>query len=105
MREIVIDTEITGLDPLDGHRIVEIGAVELINHFPTGQTFHRYLCPRMWRTPPCTGLLQSSWPTSRGLPRLPTRAISPEGEYERTWQAGRDFDHRKQCADERVQAV
>jgi DNA polymerase III subunit epsilon len=45
MREIVIDTETTGLDPLGGHRIVEIGAVELVDHSPTGQTFHRYVCP------------------------------------------------------------
>jgi DNA polymerase III subunit epsilon len=45
MREIVIDTETTGLDPLDGHRVVEIGAVELINRTPTGRTFHRYLNP------------------------------------------------------------
>jgi len=45
MSEIVIDTETTGLDPLDGHRIVEIGAVELTNSAPTGQTFHCYLCP------------------------------------------------------------
>jgi DNA polymerase III subunit epsilon len=45
MREIVIDTETTGLDPLGGHRIVEIGAVELVDHSPIGQTFHRHLCP------------------------------------------------------------
>ena len=45
MREIVIDTETTNFDPLDGHRMVEIEAVELINSFPTGNTFHRYLCP------------------------------------------------------------
>jgi DNA polymerase-3 subunit epsilon len=45
MREIVIDTETTGLDPLDGHRIVEIGAVELVDGRPSGNTFHRYLCP------------------------------------------------------------
>ena len=45
MREIVIDTETTGLDPLDGHRIVEIGAVELVDRAVTGNTFHRYLCP------------------------------------------------------------
>jgi DNA polymerase III epsilon subunit-like protein len=45
MREIVIDTETTGLDPLDGDRIVEIGAVELVNQSPTGRTFHRYVCP------------------------------------------------------------
>jgi DNA polymerase-3 subunit epsilon len=46
MREIVLDTETTGLDPKDGHRIVEIGAVELFNHVATGQTFHQYIDPR-----------------------------------------------------------
>jgi DNA polymerase-3 subunit epsilon len=45
MREIVLDTETTGLDPAQGHRVVEIGCVELLNHFPTGQTFHVYLNP------------------------------------------------------------
>ncbi|HLH11438.1 MAG TPA: DNA polymerase III subunit epsilon [Methylovirgula sp.] len=45
MREIVIDTETTGLDPSTGHRIVEIGCVELFNAIPTGQTFHVYLDP------------------------------------------------------------
>lgn len=45
MREIVLDTETTGLDPDDGHRVVEIGAVELLNHMPTGETFHVYLDP------------------------------------------------------------
>jgi DNA polymerase III subunit epsilon len=45
MREIVLDTETTGLDPQDGHRIVEIGAVELVNHVATGRTFHRYINP------------------------------------------------------------
>jgi DNA polymerase III subunit epsilon len=45
MREIVLDTETTGLDPAQGHRIVEIGAVELINHIPSGKTYHTYLDP------------------------------------------------------------
>lgn len=45
MREIVFDTETTGLDPVQGHRMVEIGCVELLNRFPTGRTFHRYLNP------------------------------------------------------------
>ncbi len=45
MREIVLDTETTGLDPLDGHRLVEIGCVELINRIPSGQTFHAYFNP------------------------------------------------------------
>ena len=45
MREIVLDTETTGLDPRDGHRIVEIGAVELLGHVPTGRTYHQYINP------------------------------------------------------------
>ena len=45
MREIVIDTETTGLDPANGHRIIEIGCVELFNAIPTGQTYHVYLDP------------------------------------------------------------
>jgi DNA polymerase-3 subunit epsilon len=45
MREIVLDTETTGLDPYQGHRVVEIGCVELENRFPTGRTFHCYLDP------------------------------------------------------------
>ncbi|HBU13813.1 MAG: DNA polymerase III subunit epsilon [Rhodobacteraceae bacterium GWE1_64_9] len=46
MREIVLDTETTGFEPSEGHRIVEIGAVELLNHLPTGRTFHVYLNPQ-----------------------------------------------------------
>jgi DNA polymerase-3 subunit epsilon len=46
MREIVLDTETTGLDPYQGHRLVEIGCIELINRIPSGQTFHRYVNPR-----------------------------------------------------------
>lgn len=46
MREIVLDTETTGLDPLQGHRLVEIGAVELFNHIPTGKTYHTYINPQ-----------------------------------------------------------
>ncbi|MGH6990712.1 MAG: exonuclease domain-containing protein, partial [Stellaceae bacterium] len=45
MREIVLDTETTGLAPGDGHRIVEIAGLELINHVPTGRFFHRYVNP------------------------------------------------------------
>ena len=45
MREVVLDTETTGLEPETGDRIVEIGAVELWNHIPTGKTFHKYLNP------------------------------------------------------------
>lgn len=46
MREIVMDTETTGFDPEAGDRLVEIGAVELINHLPTGRTFHKYVNPQ-----------------------------------------------------------
>jgi DNA polymerase III subunit epsilon len=46
MREIVLDTETTGFEPAEGHRIVEIGAVELSNHMPTGRVFHKYLNPQ-----------------------------------------------------------
>ena len=45
MREIVFDTETTGLDPLNGDRIVELGCVELFNHIPTGRTFQAYINP------------------------------------------------------------
>jgi DNA polymerase-3 subunit epsilon len=45
MREIVLDTETTGISPDEGHRLVEIGCVELENHMPTGRTFHVYINP------------------------------------------------------------
>jgi len=45
MREIVLDTETTGLDPKSGHRIVEIGCVELVNHVATGNSYHQYINP------------------------------------------------------------
>lgn len=45
MREIVLDTETTGFEPSEGHRIVEIGAVELFNSLPTGRTYHQYINP------------------------------------------------------------
>jgi DNA polymerase-3 subunit epsilon len=45
LREIVLDTETTGLDPMGGDRLIEIGCIELVNRFPTGQVFHRYVNP------------------------------------------------------------
>ncbi len=45
MKEIVLDTETTGLDPFTGDRIIEIGMVELENHIPTGRTYHQYINP------------------------------------------------------------
>jgi DNA polymerase-3 subunit epsilon len=45
MRQIILDTETTGLEPEQGHRIIEIGAIEIVNRRRTGRQFHRYLCP------------------------------------------------------------
>lgn len=45
MREIVLDTETTGFEPSEGHRIVEIGCIELHNHMPTGRVYHQYINP------------------------------------------------------------
>ena len=45
MREIVLDTETTGISPRDGHRIIEIGALELMHHLPTGRKLHLYINP------------------------------------------------------------
>ncbi|MFZ5755801.1 MAG: DNA polymerase III subunit epsilon [Pseudomonadota bacterium] len=45
MRQIVLDTETTGLDPQGGHRIIEIGCIELVDRRPTGRVLHRYLNP------------------------------------------------------------
>jgi DNA polymerase-3 subunit epsilon len=45
MREIVLDTETTGLDPYRGDRLIEVGCIELLNRIPSGQTFHRYVNP------------------------------------------------------------
>jgi DNA polymerase-3 subunit epsilon len=47
IREIVLDTETTGLDPRQGHRIVEIGCLELVNHIPTDRSFHCYINPEI----------------------------------------------------------
>lgn len=46
MREIVFDTETTGFEPGEGHRVIEIGCVELLNHIPTGKTYHQYINPQ-----------------------------------------------------------
>ncbi|MBQ0756520.1 MAG: ribonuclease H-like domain-containing protein, partial [Amphritea sp.] len=45
MRQIVLDTETTGLDPKQGHRIIEIGCVEMVNRRLTGRTYHQYINP------------------------------------------------------------
>ena len=45
MRQIILDTETTGLEPEQGHRIIEIGCIEVVNRRRTGRVFHRYLSP------------------------------------------------------------
>jgi DNA polymerase-3 subunit epsilon len=45
MRQIILDTETTGLDPAEGHRLIEFAGVELIDRRPTGRTYHQYICP------------------------------------------------------------
>ncbi len=45
MRQIILDTETTGLEPEQGHRVIELGCLELVNRRPSGRTFHRYLNP------------------------------------------------------------
>ena len=51
MREIILDTETTGLDPSRGDRIVEIGCLELVNRLPSGETFHVYINPERAMSP------------------------------------------------------
>lgn len=70
MREIILDTETTGLDPSLGHRIVEIGAVELENHVPTGKTYHVYLDPERDMPPEAEAVHGLSNAFLRGKPRF-----------------------------------
>ena len=68
MREIVLDTETTGLDPLRGDRLVEIGCIEIYNRMPTGQTFTATSIPSATcrrKRLPCTACPASSFPASR----------------------------------------
>lgn len=74
MREIVLDTETTGLDPRSGDRIVEIGGVELVNHLPTGRTFHRYLDPERDVPPDAVAVHGLTREFLAGKPRFATVA-------------------------------
>ena len=56
LREVVLDTETTGLDPAGGHRIVEIGALEMVNHVATGRTYHAYINPEREVDPETAGV-------------------------------------------------
>ena len=87
MREIVLDTETTGFDPLSGDRIVELGAVELMNHMPTGRTFHRHVNPQ--RAVPAEAeaitLLLPSPPASVLDGSAPVFAIVDDGAPMHNW--------------------
>ena len=75
MREIVLDTETTGLDPVTGDRVVEIGAVELFNHMPTGKTYHQYINPQRSMPPDAFAIHGLSDDFLRDKPLF--RAIAP----------------------------
>ncbi|QIG48210.1 DNA polymerase III subunit epsilon [Nordella sp. HKS 07] len=68
MREIVLDTETTGIEHAKGHRIVEIGAVELINHIPSGKVFHHYIDPERDMPPDAEAIHGLSTQFLRGKP-------------------------------------
>ena len=79
MREIVLDTETTGLDPLAGHRVVEVGCIELFNTVATGKTFQVYLNPEM---PMPTGAMDVHGLTDEFLSDKPLFADSVEALLE-----------------------
>ncbi|MEA2905701.1 MAG: polymerase subunit epsilon [Alphaproteobacteria bacterium] len=70
MREIVLDTETTGLDPSQGHRLIEIGCIELVNRFPSGQIFHRYVDPEREVPAEAFAIHGISTDTLKGKPRF-----------------------------------
>ena len=76
MREIVLDTETTGLDPESGHQIVEIACIELLHHIPTGRDFHRYVNPE--RDIPADALLVHGLTAEFLAPYPPFAAIADD---------------------------
>ena len=76
MREIVFDTETTGLDPIQGDRMVEIGCIELINRFLSGKTFHCYFNPERDMPEPPSTCMGSASTFSRTSRCSPTRSKS-----------------------------
>ena len=76
MREVVLDTETTGLDPAKGDRVVEIGALELVNKFPTGRSFHTYLDPERGMPPEAEAVHGLTSAFLRGKPKF--QAVAEE---------------------------
>lgn len=76
IREIAFDTETTGLRPEEGHRIVELGCIELINHVPTGRTLHHYYDPERLMDPDATRVSGITDEMVRGKPKFTELAQS-----------------------------
>lgn len=74
MREIILDTETTGLDPADGHRVVEIACLELVNCIPSGRVWHCYLDPERDMPQPAFDVHGLSIEFLSGKPRFEDRA-------------------------------
>ena len=74
MREIVLDTETTGFDPLEGHRVIEIAAIELVNLLPTGRAFHTLLDPQRDVPPEATKVHGFTRADLEGKPLFPAVA-------------------------------
>ncbi len=70
MRQVVFDTETTGLEPELGHRIIEIGAIEIVNRRRTGRQFHRYVCPEREIDPGAVQVHGLTTEFLRGQPRF-----------------------------------
>ena len=75
MRQIVLDTETTGLDPKLGHRIIEIGGIELVNRRPTQRHFHAFLNPERDIDAGATNVHGLTWDDLKDKPRFADRAI------------------------------
>ena len=76
MRQIVLDTETTGLDPKLGHRVIEIGGVELVNRRLTNRHFHTFLDPERDIDPEATKVHGMTWDDLKGKPRFADRAAA-----------------------------
>ena len=76
LREVVLDTETTGLKPEEGHRIIEIGCLELINHLPSGRKFHSYFNPDREIEAEATSIHGLTWKDLRGHPNFADQAAS-----------------------------
>jgi len=70
IREIALDTETTGLRPEEGHRVIELGCIELINHLPTGRTLHHYFDPERPIDPDATRVSGITDEMVRGKPKF-----------------------------------